>query len=103
MKNNDNKDSRANRHKGKQNSLILFFHENPRFARSMKLQKILSKNLTDNEKDIVKLIVQGYSFRQVAFGLDLKYNTLNYKVKKLYKKIEESRRPEGKRTLELAY
>ena len=54
--------------------------------------KTQSKNLSKREKDVVDLLLQGKSNKQIAFALGITESTIEFHLKNIYAKLEVSTR-----------
>jgi DNA-binding NarL/FixJ family response regulator len=50
-------------------------------------ETILSYNLTSREKDILRLMANGMSYKMISTKLGITYNTVNSHIKKIYEKL----------------
>lgn len=48
---------------------------------------IISEQLTDKEKEVVKLLLRGYTYKAISENLFISENTIKYHVKNIYQKL----------------
>lgn len=72
-------------------------HMTPEIARKIlhKLQSIpveveTDYHLSNREREVLSLLVRGYSYKMIAFKLDITYDTVRAHMKKIYEKLQVS-------------
>jgi DNA-binding NarL/FixJ family response regulator len=58
------------------------------FFRQKKDEKPDEYGLSDREKEILRLLVDGLSYKMIAERLNISYNTVNSHIKKIYDKLQ---------------
>lgn len=58
------------------------------FFRQKNEQKPNEYGLSEREKDILRLLVEGLSYKMIAEKLNISYNTVNSHIKKIYDKLQ---------------
>ncbi|OHD48370.1 MAG: hypothetical protein A2015_10925 [Spirochaetes bacterium GWF1_31_7] len=56
--------------------------------------KVSFESFTKREQDIIEYLIQGVSYKEIAFELNISYNTVNSHIKNIYKKSYVSSRKE---------
>ena len=51
-------------------------------------------NLTDREKEILQLLIQGNSYKEIAVAIYISVETLNSHIKNIYRKLNVHSRSE---------
>lgn len=59
-----------------------------------KIKEVQQSNLTDREKQILELLVKGYSYKEIAASINISVETLNTHVKNIYRKLNVHSRGE---------
>ena len=59
-----------------------------------KVKEVQQSNLTDREKQILELLVKGYSYKEIAASINISVETLNTHVKNIYRKLNVHSRGE---------
>jgi DNA-binding NarL/FixJ family response regulator len=57
--------------------------------------KTQSKNLSKREKDVIELLLQGKSNKQIALALGISESTVEFHLKNVYAKLQVSSRAEA--------
>lgn len=52
-------------------------------------------NLTDREEEVLRLVVKGYSYKEIAAGLDLSVHTVTSHIQHIYRKLSVRSRGEA--------
>lgn len=60
--------------------VIQFFREQPQLEKS-------EYGLSDREKEVLTLLVDGLSYKMIASKMNISYNTVNSHIKKIYEKL----------------
>jgi len=61
--------------------------------------KISINSFSKREQDIINYLVKGFSYKEIAYDLNISYNTVNTHIKNIYKKSEVNDRQELLETL----
>jgi DNA-binding CsgD family transcriptional regulator len=56
--------------------------------------KIEALNLTSREREILNLLIRGYSYKEIAAVLFISVETLNSHIKNIYRKLDVHSRSE---------
>lgn len=89
----NNKDLSLEHRKKGSRELDQSVYESPIAKTDIEKQKLIKK-LTPRETDLYNLLLEGYTLKESAVELSVKYSTVNTHMTALYKKLEVNTRAE---------